>query len=101
MPRKNPFVTKKLDLELESEIEIPASDFAERCGWVSRKLSWFGRKDAPDRFYARRGRILLIEYKRPGEKPRGTQADEIALLREAGVEVHVIDNLEAAYALFY
>jgi hypothetical protein len=95
-----PFQPKVLDRELEKDIQQPVAKFAESCGWFARKLAWFNSKDAPDYFFAKGGRILLVEFKRPGGEPRDTQRQEIAMLRGAGVEVHVIDNLEAGYALF-
>lgn len=79
---------------LESYIERKLCDWAKKHGWLIRKLSWVGRPGAPDRFFAKRARIVLMELKAPGKKPTANQAKEIARLREAGVEVHVIDSIE-------
>ena len=77
-------------------IESPLEDFtcaeAEKAGWFVRKLQWAGRRNAPDRFFAKDGRVVLIEFKRPNGKPRPGQAREIERLRAAGVEVFVADN---------
>ena len=43
---------------------------------------------------------MLIEYKRPGEKPGPQQQKRVNELRAAGVTVHVIDNMEVARAVF-
>jgi len=83
-------------LTLEIEIESAAVAFAEKNGWLARKLQWTGRRAAPDRFFARDGRIVLIEFKRPGGEPRKLQWLEINRLKEHGVEVHVIDNVDKA-----
>ena len=81
-------------------IESPLEDFAcaeaEKTGWFVRKLQWAGRRNAPDRFFAKDGRVVLIEFKRPNGKPRPGQAREIERLRAAGVEVFVADNPLAA-----
>lgn len=77
---------------------------AEIYGWLRRKVKWIGRRNAPDDIFGRafvepckhcgaHGRVLLIEFKRPGKKPNITQRREIARLREAGFEVHVVDNV--------
>lgn len=84
----------------EIEIEQPASEFAERRGWFEIKIMEASKRGFPDRFYARRGRVVLVEYKSPGEEPTTQQARRHRELRAAGVEVHVIDNLEAARELF-
>lgn len=77
---------------LESSMEEWVCGEAEKAGWLQRKLRWIGRRNAADRFFAKDGRVLLIEFKRTGEKPRGTQDKEIKALKAAGVEVHVCDN---------
>lgn len=77
---------------IESPIEEWVCDEAEAAGWLVRKLRWTGRRNGPDRFFAKDGRIVLIEFKRPGKGPRPGQEREIAALLNAGVEVHVVDN---------
>lgn len=85
---------------MEAPLEGLAIDRAAARGWFYRKLSWIGRRNAPDRFFAKNGRVVLVEFKSPGEKPRPGQVKEIAALRAAGLDVRVIDNLRDAYALF-
>lgn len=77
---------------LESPIEEWVCDRAEAAGWLVRKVKWIGRRNAPDRFFAKGGRVVLIEFKRPGGSPRGGQGREIDALTAAGVEVHAVDN---------
>jgi hypothetical protein len=81
---------------IESPIEDWACEQAEAAGWLVRKMSWVGRRNAPDRFFAKNGRVVLIEFKRPDGEPRPTQAKEIAALQAAGVTVYVADNPLAA-----
>lgn len=81
---------------IEAASEELACEMAEEAGWFVRKLQWVGRRNAPDRFFAKGGRVVLIEFKAPGEKPRPGQDREIDRLRAAGVEVYVCDNSLAA-----
>jgi len=90
---------------LESPAEEWAVDEAEKAGWFVRKLRWVGRRNGPDRFFAKDGRVVLIEFKRVGKGARSGQARELDRLRAAGVEVYVVDNpltalriLEVPYA---
>lgn len=85
---------------IESVMEQLLFERATKSGWLHRKLKWIGRRNAPDRFFAKDGRVMLVELKQPGEAPRPGQEREIAILRAAGVVVHVIDNLRDGYALF-
>lgn len=78
----------------ESAIEKKGCFDAEADGWLTRKLQWIGRVGAPDRFMAKKGRVVLVEFKAPGQLARAEQLREHARLREAGVEVYVIDSLE-------
>lgn len=46
----------------------------------------------PDRFYAKNGRVVLIEFKRDGKEPTPIQYQRIKELQNAGVEAYVVDN---------
>jgi hypothetical protein len=54
--------------QLEVEIEEKHCKLARKAGWVVDKIMKTGRGGFPDRFYAREGRVVLIEFK----KPKGT-----------------------------
>ena len=86
--------------ERESKIEKAGSDFAELRGWFEFKIMVASKKGIPDRFYARRGRQLFVEWKRDGEPPNAQQLKRHREMRAAGIEVHVLDNIEEAYELF-
>lgn len=77
---------------LESSMEEWVCGEAEKAGWLQRKLKWIGRRNAPDRLFIKDGRVVFIEFKRTGEKPRSTQKTEIDRVREAGGEAHSCDN---------
>jgi len=85
---------------MESHLERLSDERAKKLGWIVRKLSWVGRRSAPDKFYARRGKVILIEYKQPGEPLRPDQFLELKELRKFGVIVFIVDNLKSAYAIF-
>lgn len=76
----------------ESPIEKYVVERAKADGWFARKMRWIGVDGAPDRFFAKAGRIVLIEFKTPGGKARKRQKEEHDELLAAGVEVHVADN---------
>lgn len=76
----------------EATYEGIVVDAAIADGWIARKLKWIGRRNGPDRFFAKDGRVVLMEFKRPGESARTGQDKEITALSEAGVEVHVVDS---------
>ncbi len=95
----------------EATVERKDRERRTAAGWFVDKIMKTARNGFPDRFYARaqpedvcpccgRGRVVLIEWKRPGGRPRGQQDKRIAELRAAGVEVYVLDNLEDADAVF-
>ena len=81
----------------ESQIELPVVARAERAGFYVRKVQWPGRRSAPDRLFAHPVRgTVWIEFKRPGEDATLAQQMEHRRMREAGMEVHVCDNVDAA-----
>lgn len=100
MPMKHPPYRQNND-ELEAVVENDVVDFAQRRGWLVRKLKYIGRRNAADRLFVRAGRVVFVEFKRPGgEPPRPGQEREIARLKAHGAEVYVIDNREDGYAVF-
>lgn len=76
----------------EKAIEDLACDRAVAAGWICRKMKFTGRRNAMDRFFLKDGRIVLVEFKRPGKDVEGGQAAEVELFKAAGAEVYVIDN---------
>lgn len=81
----------------ELSIELPVVRRAERAGFFVRKVNWQGRRNAPDRVFSRRDRgTVWIEFKAPNEPARFGQVEEHKEMREAGMEVHVCDNIDDA-----
>lgn len=85
----------------ERYIEKRVTDYAvKKLGWLSRKLQWIGRHGAPDRVFIRSGKLVFIEFKQFKKKPTEHQRLEHERLRAAGMDVYVIDSIEAGIELF-
>lgn len=75
----------KLEIDLENECVA----FAQAFGWMSAK---FNVRGWPDRLFLGPGRrCWLVEFKRPGEKPRPQQ---LALHRRLAVQSHPVSVIE-------
>lgn len=88
---------------LESDLEEKAMAYAVRRGWYEIKIEKASRKGFPDRFLARKGRVILIEFKKPGEveSTSRNQKKEHRDLAAHGVEVFTVDSMEQARELLY
>lgn len=82
------------------DIEQPLFRFLRAHGWICEKVISLSRRGWPDRFVARKGRIVLVELKAPGKEPTQQQYKRHRELREHGVEVVWFDNLDAAKEFF-
>jgi hypothetical protein len=82
--------------QLESDIERRHRQVAMMAGWFVEKIEKTSRGGFPDRFYARGGRVVLVEWKRPGGRLSAQQQLRHQELRAAGVEVHVVYTIEEA-----
>ena len=78
---------------LERDLEAACCRLAKAAGWYCRKLSGPGHRSMPDRMFIRRGIVLFIEFKRPGERPGPLQVYVIDLIRKQGFEVILVDNI--------
>lgn len=85
---------------LESDVEDPCKRWARGRGWLVRKFKSPSNRSGMDDIFVKHGRHVWVEFKRPRKKPTEKQADEHKAFRDAGAEVHVIDNIEAFKALF-
>ena len=81
-------------------VQNPVTEYARRNGWLARRMSYIGRHGCPDTWFAKAGRVIVVEFKDRGKPLQLHQEREIKRLRKAGLTVHVIDNAEAGYALF-
>lgn len=69
-------------------------------GGEVRKVTWQGRKGAPDRLVLLPGALVWVELKAPGKVPTKQQLREHARMRSMGQRVLVIDDLEMVKAVF-
>jgi hypothetical protein len=97
------WLPKKREVEaVESIVERSAVGMAEKHGWEVRKVQFIGRRGAPDRLFMKPaeglipGRSVWIEFKDLGKEARENQERQHAIMRAAGMEVHVCDNLRDA-----
>jgi len=81
-------------LKLEKDVEGTVSDYAIAKGCMSLKLVMWGRIGWPDHLYLYKGRVLFIEFKREGEKPRKIQEYIHERIRSHGFTVAVVDNID-------
>ena len=82
---------------LEKDVEKVLRKNIEKHGGLCLKFVSPGWEGAPDRICLfPNGKILFVELKRPGSKPRPLQVRRHEQLRELGFDVLVIDNKEDA-----
>ena len=84
---------------LESEVELYLKKKCEALGWMCAKTHSPANSGFPDRTIIADGRVVFVELKRPGGKPRKLQMKVIARIRKAGGEACVVDCFERADAL--
>lgn len=78
-------------MTLEREIEAYFVSECKKLGAEVRKLTWIGRRGAPDRVVFYHG-VYFVELKRPGGKLRPEQQREHARLGPHA-DVRVIDSV--------
>lgn len=84
----------------EKAVEMPVVARAEKAGYFVRKVQWPGRIGAPDRVFIKDGRVVWIEFKDAGKRPRKSQELEHDRMKAAGAEIYWCDNvLEALQIL--
>jgi hypothetical protein len=82
---------------LESSTEQRVKEWADKHGIMNAKLTPMGQRGYPDRaFFRPKGRLLIIEFKRVGEKPGKLQKYIMSKLHELGYDVRWTDNADTA-----
>jgi len=85
--------------ELESSIESDILQRAKRRGWFVVKLMKCSINGMPDRLLHRKGYTMYMEIKKLGEPATEQQLKRHRELRQQGIPVHLVDNLDDAYAI--
>ncbi|MBK5145872.1 VRR-NUC domain-containing protein [Budviciaceae bacterium BWR-B9] len=86
-----------MSYQRESTIENHLVKQVKAAGGIAYKFISPGRRSVPDRIVILPGgRVVFVECKAPGQKPRPEQEREHKRLRSLGVRVVVLDstNLE-------
>ena len=84
----------------EKEIEKKLVERIKKEGGMCLKLTSPGNAGVPDRLcLLPRGRIVFVEMKAPGKKPRPLQVKQIQKIRKLGFRVEVIDSEEGIQKL--
>lgn len=80
---------------LEKDVEGPVKDYARSKKCYVRKFKSENNRSVPDDLFSTpKGRVFFIEFKRPGKTATEAQADEHEMMREHGLTVFVVDNIE-------
>jgi len=74
----------------ESAIESYLIKCVKKAGGQTRKVSWIGRRGAPDRLVFLLGILTWVELKTKGGEISRQQLDEIQLLRMYGQRVWLL-----------
>ncbi|MBX5437717.1 MAG: VRR-NUC domain-containing protein [Alicyclobacillaceae bacterium] len=83
----------------EATVERRLRGCVERAGGWALKLVSPGQAGVPDRLVCLPGgRVVFVELKAPGRRPRPLQVRAMERLRSLGFDVRVIDSLEAVDA---
>lgn len=78
----------------ERDIEAYLKQQVEALGGEIRKVTWIGRRGAPDRVVMFRGQTWWVELKAPGKTPEPHQEREHKRMQAMGQSVFVIDSKE-------
>lgn len=79
---------------LESEIKRRCAKALESWGWEVVHIIQTNKNGWPDTEAGRAGRLVYIEFKRPGKNPEPLQEYRHTKLRNQGFEVLIVKSLE-------
>ena len=83
-------------MPLESDIESAVCRYARANNVLAYKFTSPGHRSVPDRiFIFPSGKVVFIEFKRPGNRPTEAQVGEIKKLRDKLQQVYWTDNVES------
>ena len=79
---------------IENQVERYLHSKIGLIGGLCLKFTATGTSGVPDRLLLYNGRVVFVEVKRPGEKPRPLQVEVARRLREAGAHVYCLSTKE-------
>jgi hypothetical protein len=77
---------------LESSLQSKYIKKLKEAGWFVTKLMKTSTNGIPDTLCIKNGRVVFVEYKRPGYKTSPLQDYVIDKIRKEGLEVVVADS---------
>lgn len=81
-------------MEAERTVEQALKRMVEKAGGCCYKFTSPSRAGVPDRIVVLRGRIVFVELKANGEKPRALQRAVARAIRKAGGRVYCLSSVE-------
>jgi hypothetical protein len=85
----------------ESEIETAVCDYAKsKYRWLAYKFVSPSNRGVPDRIFIRNGDVFFIEFKAWKNIPTKLQKRVITKIRDYGIDVYVVDNVEQGKGIF-
>ena len=78
----------------EKTIEAQLKKAVEASGGLCWKLVCPGTTGVPDRICLMRNRVVFVELKAPGQKPRPIQQHRMNQLRDQGFQTFVVDSMD-------
>lgn len=82
----------------EKRIESYLTDMSKKHDVLCQKFI-SGTSGVPDRILIKNGKVIFVEVKRPGARPRPLQEVVIQRMRDHGADVRIIDSREGCEAL--
>lgn len=80
----------------ESKVEKDIRRYAEATRWWQAKFTSPSKNGVPDRVFIRKGIVLWMEVKRPGEEPTAQQYLRMKDMKKHGAIVCWVDNFNDA-----
>jgi hypothetical protein len=79
--------------QLESDVEAKVVKYAKSRGCLERKMNGPGYRGWPDRLFGYNGKIIWVEFKRPGKEPTNLQDYVHDRLERHGFDVKWVDSV--------
>ena len=85
--------------QLESKIENAVCNYGRKLGWLMWKFKSPSQKGVPDRICIGNGKTIFIEFKATGETPTDLQERIHKMIRDRGVHVYAVDDINVGIKL--